>query len=261
LAVYRISCPCGEKQNSLEEVIMAIEDLNQEIVQELKEKVATGCRILAKLGLADYLGHVSARVPGTNYLLIKARGTDLGNLLEMTPERVIIVDLDANRVEGKYRAPGETRLHTEVFKARPDVMGLVHTHQHLATAFGAAGKPILPMLGVMSAVCAKPMPVFESSLKIVTAEQGAAVARALGDATGCHLKNHGILMTGKSVEEAVINAIWLEMQAKMTLLATTIGTPSPQTPEEVQLNVEQADPVAGRWRYYVSLLDLPYVAL
>ena len=240
---------------------MTIENLNQETVRELKEKVATGCRILAKLGLADYLGHVSARVPGTKYVLIKARGTDLGNLLEMTPERVIMVDLEANHVEGTYRAPAEAKLHTEVFKARPDVMGLVHTHQHLATAFGAAGKPILPMLGIMSVVCAKPMPIFESSLKIVTAEQGAAVARVLGDALGCHLKNHGVLMTGKSVEEAVINAIWLEMQAKMTMLATMIGTPSPQTPEEVELNIEQADPIAGRWKYYVSLLDLPYVAL
>jgi len=240
---------------------MAMENLNQERVQELKEKVATGCRILAKLGLADYLGHVSARVPGTKYVLIKARGTDLGNLLEMTPERVIMVDLEASQVEGKDRAPSEVKLHTEVFKARPDVMALVHTHQHLATAFGAAGKPILPMLGIMSVVCAKPMPIFQSSLKIVTEEQAAAVARVLGDAVGCHLKNHGILMTGKSVEEAVINAIWLEMQAKMTLLATTIGTPSPQTPEEVLLNIEQANPIAGRWRYYVSLLDLPYVAL
>ena len=240
---------------------MTIEKLNQETVRELKEKVATGCRILAKLGLADYLGHVSARVPGTKYVLIKARGTDLGNLLEMTPEGVIMVDLEANHVEGTYRAPAEAKLHTEVFKARPDVMGLVHTHQHLATAFGAAGKPILPMLGIMSVVCAKPMPIFQSSLKIVTAEQGAAVARVLGDALGCHLKNHGVLMTGKSVEEAVINAIWLEMQAKMTMLATMIGTPSPQTPEEVQLNIEQADPIAGRWKYYVSLLDLPYVAL
>jgi len=68
-------------------------------------------------------------------------------------------------------------------------------------------------------------------------------------------------MTGKSVEEAVINAIWLEIQAKVTLLASMMGTPNPQSPEEVQLNLEEAEPIAGRWKYYVSLLDLPYVAL
>jgi len=240
---------------------MAAEHLDQKVVQDLKEKVATGCRILAKLGLTDYLGHVAARVPGTNYVLIKARGVDLGNLLNMTPDRVIMVDLEANHIQGEYRAPAEVKLHTEVFKARPDVMATVHTHQHLATAFGAAGKPILPMLGIMSVVCARPIPIFQSSRKIVSQEQGAAVAKTLGDALACHLKNHGILMTGKSVEEAVINAIWLEMQAKVTLLTSMIGTASPQTPEEVQLNLEEAEPIAGRWKYYVSLLDLPYVAL
>jgi L-ribulose-5-phosphate 4-epimerase len=240
---------------------MAADNLDKQVVNDLKEKVATGCRILAKLGLVDYLGHVSARVPGSDYVLIKARGVDLGNLLEMTPERVVMVDLEANLIEGNYRPPGETKLHTEVFKARPDVMGLVHTHQHLATSFGAAGKPILPMLGVMSAVCAEPLPIYCSSRKIVSAGQGTDVAKTLGNAVGCHLKNHGILMTGKSVEEAVVYAIWLEMQAKMTLFGTMLGNLSPQTPEEVQLNIEEAEPMTGRWNYYVSLLNQPYVTI
>jgi L-ribulose-5-phosphate 4-epimerase len=240
---------------------MELENLEREVINDLKEKVATGCRILAKLGLADYLGHVSARVPGSDYVLIKARGVDLGNLLEMTPERVVMVDMEANLVEGKYRPPGETKLHTEVFKARPDVMGLVHTHQHLATSFGAAGKPILPMLGIMSAVCAEPLPTYYSSRKIVSGDQGADVAKALGNAVGCHLKNHGILMTGRSVEEAVVYSIWLEMQAKMTLFGTMLGSLSPQTPEEVKLNIEEAEPMTGRWKYYVSLLDQPYVTI
>ena len=240
---------------------MALNDTRREVIDDLKEKVSTGCRVLAKLGLVDYLGHVSARIPGSEYVLIKARGVDLGNLLEMTPERVVMVDMDANLVEGKYRPPGETKLHTEVFKARPDVMGLVHTHQYLATSFGAAGKPILPMLGVMSAVCVEPLPTYYSSRKVVSSGQGADVARALGNSVGCHLKNHGILMTGRSVEEAVIYAIWLEMQAKMTLFGTLLGNPSPQSPEEVKLNIEEAEPIEGRWRYYVSLLDQPYVTI
>jgi L-ribulose-5-phosphate 4-epimerase len=240
---------------------MATDSIDRALVDDLKEKVATGCRILAKLGLADYLGHVSARVPGAASVLIKARGTDLGNLLEMTAERVVMVDMEANLIEGAYRAPGETKLHTEVYKARADVMALVHTHQHYATSFGAAGKPILPMLGVMSAPCAEPLPTYHSSRKVVTTEQGADVARVMGKAVGCHLKNHGILMTGRSVEEAVIYAIWLEMQAKMTLYGYLLGNVSPQSPEEVKLNMEEADPIEGRWKYYVSLLNQPYVTI
>jgi L-ribulose-5-phosphate 4-epimerase len=236
-------------------------NVDRNVVEELKVKVALGCRVVAKLGLADYLGHVSARVPGTDYVLIKARGTDCGNLLLMTPDKVVMVDMDANVVEGNYRSPNETVLHTEAYRAHPNVMALVHTHQHYSTAVAAGGKDILPMLGIMSVVAAKPLPVYKSSLKVITKEQGADVAKVLGDSIGCHLLNHGILMTGKSVEDAVINAIWLEMQAKMTILSSIVGTPIPQSPEEVELNLKQADPGKGRWNYYVSLLDQPYVTI
>ncbi|HQG31223.1 MAG TPA: class II aldolase/adducin family protein [Deltaproteobacteria bacterium] len=230
-------------------------NVDRNVVEQLKVKVADGCRILAKLGLADYLGHVSARVPGTNYVLIKARGVDLGNLLHMSPDRVVMVDLEANLIEGNYRAPGETKLHTEVYKARPDVMGLAHTHQLYTSVMGAAGKPILPMQGVMAVPATYPLPTYPSSLKVVTTEQGAEVGRVLGDAMGVHLKNHGILMVGSSVEEAVVNAIWIEHQAKLTFLATLIGNASPMSNEEAKLNLTQAEPMTGRWKYYLSLLE------
>ena len=232
-----------------------IVNVDRNLVEELKVKVADGCRILAKLGLADYLGHVSARVPGTDYVLIKARGVDLGNLLHMSPDRVVMVDLDANLIEGNYRAPGETKLHTEVYKARPDIMGLAHTHQLYTAAFGAAGKPILPMLGVSAPPAAKPIPIYPSSLKVVTTEQGAEVAKVMGNSIAVHMKNHGILMSGKSVEEAVVHTVWLELQAKLTFITTVLGNPSPMSDEEAQLNLSQAEPMTGRWKYYLSLLD------
>jgi ribulose-5-phosphate 4-epimerase/fuculose-1-phosphate aldolase len=240
---------------------MSVVNVDRKVVDELRVKVATGCRIIAKLGLADYLGHISARIPNTDYVLIKASGLAMGNLLNTTPDRIVMVDIDGNQVEGLHRPPNETRLHTEIFRARPDVMAVVHDHQHYATAVAAAGKDVLPMLGVMSAPVAKPLPVFPSSLKICSNEQGAAVAAAMGDSVGIHLQNHGIVMTGSCVEEAVINAIWLEIQAKMTHLAYQIGTPICQSDEEVQLNVEQAEKWEGRWNYYCSLLELPYVQL
>jgi ribulose-5-phosphate 4-epimerase/fuculose-1-phosphate aldolase len=241
---------------------MSLDKLDRKVVEELKVTVATGCRIIAKLGLADYLGHVSARIPGTNYVLIKASGLLMGNLLHTTPDRVVMVDIEGELVEGLYRQPNETRLHTEIYRKRPDVMGIVHDHQHYATSLAAAGKPVLPMLGVMSAPVARPLPVFPSSLKICSHEQGAAVAECLGDYPGLHLQNHGIVMTGTSVEEAVINAIWLELQAKVTWMVWATGsTPHPQSDEEVKLNTEQAEKWQGRWNYYKSLLDEPFVML
>ena len=169
--------------------------LDPAVVAELKEKIALGSRILAKLELVDYLGHISARIPGTDRVLIRARGAEQGNQLHMKPEDVSLVDLEARHVEGP-RNPDETKLHTEIYKARPDVRAIVHTHQPLATVFGDVERPILPMQGVMATVVRDDIPTYRSARKVTTTEQGAELARVLGDKTIVHLQNHGIAVAG-----------------------------------------------------------------
>ncbi|WP_206916134.1 class II aldolase/adducin family protein [Alicyclobacillus suci] len=228
--------------------------VNQEVVQELREKIATGCRILAKLELSDYLGHVSARVPGTDYVLIKARGLVVGNLLDMTPDKVVMVNMEGEMVDGDYRQPDEVVLHTEIFKKRPDVMSVVHTHQPITTVFGDQNKKILPMQGVMADVLRKDIPTYYSSRKVVAHEQGAEVADILGDSDVIHLKNHGVVTVGESVEQAVIRAIWLEHQAKLTLLGSILGEPQGMSQKELEQQRSDAGPIDGRWMYYKGLL-------
>lgn len=232
-----------------------IENIDPEVLQNLKKKVALGCRILAKLELSDYLGHVSSRIPGTDYILIKGRGLDLGNLLRMTEDGVIVVDLEGKKIQGKHNPPDEVVLHTEIFKARPDVQSVVHTHQPISVVFGDLKKRILPMHGVMAAVAIREIPFFESSRKIVTHEQGKAVADVLEDHCAIHLRNHGICTVGDSIEQAVVYAIWLEHQAKLTMYASTMGTPRGMSDEEAQLQITDAGPMESRWRYYCSLLE------
>lgn len=229
--------------------------LDPAVVQQLRETIALGSRVLAKLELVDYLGHVSARVPGSEYVLIRARGAEQGNQLQLTPEQVTLVDLEANHVEGAFRQPDETKLHTEIYKARPDVTAIVHTHQPIATIFGDLERPILPMQGVMASVVRDEIPIYPSSRKVTTTEQGAEVARVLGDKTIVHLQNHGVTIVGQRVEEVVINAIWLEHQAKLTLWASMIGTPRGMRRDELELQASDAFGFEGRWRYYTSLLD------
>ncbi len=77
---------------------------------------------------------------------------------------------------------------------------------------------------------------------------------ALGDSLGIHLRHYGIVMSGPGVEEAVVNAIWLEDQAKMTLLTTVLGNPEPMRQEEVEIQAKEMFGIASRWDYYVSLL-------
>ena len=221
----------------------------------LREKVALGCRILAKLELVDYLGHVSARVPGTDKVLIRARGAEQGNQLHMTAEYVSLVDIDAKVIAG-HTVPDETKLHTEIYRVRPDVDAVVHTHQPLATIFGDLEKPILPMQGVMAAVVQQgEIPIYHSARKVTTTEQGAEVAKILGDKNIVHLQNHGITIAGKTVEEVVINCIWLEHQAKLTFMASQIGTPKGMSRADLDMQAADAFSMGPRWTYYASLLD------
>jgi len=230
-------------------------DLDAPDIRALREKVALGCRILAKLELVDYLGHVSARVPGTDKVLIRARGAEQGNQLHMTYDFVSLVDIDANVIAG-HQVPDETKLHTEIYRVRPDVQAVVHTHQPLATIFGDLEKPILPMQGVMAAVVQQgDIPIYHSARKVTTSQQGAEVAKILGDKQIVHLQNHGITVAGQSVEEVVINCIWLEHQAKLTFMASQIGTPKGMSKADLDMQAADAFAMGPRWKYYASLLD------
>src|SRR4051794_20861523 len=97
--------------------------------QTLKERVVTATKVLFRLGLADYLGHASARVPGTDQVLIKPRhSTEMHGLGTLSAERIVTIDLDGKTIEGDEGPPGERFIHTEIYRLRPDVGGIVHTH-------------------------------------------------------------------------------------------------------------------------------------
>jgi L-ribulose-5-phosphate 4-epimerase len=231
-------------------------DLESPDIRALRELIALGCRILAKLELVDYLGHVSARVPGTDMVLIRARGSEQGNQLHMTYKQVSLVDIDVVKIGGDYPVPDETKLHTEIYRARPDVQAVVHTHQPLATIFGDLERPILPMQGVMAQVVKQgAIPIYRSARKVTTTEQGAEVAKVLGEKEIVHLQNHGVTIAGQTVQEVVVNAIWLEHQAKLTWQASMIGTPRGMSNDDLQAQAADGFGMEGRWRYYVSLLD------
>jgi ribulose-5-phosphate 4-epimerase/fuculose-1-phosphate aldolase len=195
-------------------------------------------------------------VPGTDMVLIRARGSEQGNQLHMTYKQVSLVNIDAVKIGGDFPVPDETKLHTEIYRARPDVKAVVHTHQPLATIFGDLEKPILPMQGVMAQVVKQgAIPIYRSARKVTTTEQGAEVAKVLGEKEIVHLQNHGVTIAGQTVQEVVVNAIWLEHQARLTWQASMIGTPRGMSNDDLQAQAADGFGMEGRWRYYVSLLE------
>src|SRR5438876_171188 len=113
----------------------------QDNEQVLKVNVAQAVRMLAAEGLVGSSGHVSARVPGTNRVLINSRDASR----EMVQaDDIVTVDLDGRKIAGKDREPDETFIHVSIYRARPDVLSVVHTHAVYSTAFTIAQKEILP---------------------------------------------------------------------------------------------------------------------
>lgn len=190
--------------------------------QSLKEQVAWACRILALEGYADLtLGHVSARAPGGETILIKRKGVALD---EVEPDDV--VDLD----DPSAALHLETVLHTEVYKLRPDVGAVVHGHPPYATAFAATGGKV-ELLTHDAILFADGVSVFDDTAELITdEEQGRAVAEALGARRAVILRNHGVVIADKDVSWAVLSAVTLERAIRLQSIASTLGAlrPMPQ---------------------------------
>jgi len=203
-------------------------------LEELKTKVALGNRIMFHQGLADYHGHVSARIPGTRKFFIKPVLAPLG---EISSKDIIRVDIDEYMevCEENYAKPGnqraitklknpprETMIHAAIYAARADVNSVVHTHQSLATAFSLAGTPILPIYN-QAAVFAPETPIFPSPRLIYTIQDGKEICQTLGDRMAMLLKGHGVIVCGDSLEYATVHAIYLERTAYMQFVASCVG--------------------------------------
>ena len=223
--------------------------------EPLRQKLALACRILAMEGHNDLtLGHVSARHPGTAVYWMKATGLGLE---EVTPDDIVLLDLDGNKLWGQARPHNELPIHAEVYRARPDVMAVVHTHPVHATVFSAGDVPLRPI--THEGILFYPdVPRFTQTTDLIlTREQGEGVARALGQGRAVLLRNHGIVAVGSSVEEACMVAIYLEKAARAQLLAQALGrytwTPDHEVPEKLAHTVSPRQ-LQRYWEYHVRKL-------
>ena len=218
----------------------------KKIEAELREKVAEACRILAASGICSgvrsAVGHASARVPGTDRIIIKGRGYRHEALEQMRPEDQIIIDLDCNVVSAPkgIAPPGEIKLYTHIYKTRPDVGGIVHAHPRYATVMSVINKPMTVVCHEGAYITSLGVPVFDNMNLISTDETGSEMAALLGSRSALLLKAHGAVAVGRSVEQATVNMIDLEEQARMNVhcLAAGGGDFSKVSPEEVKAFVE-----------------------
>jgi L-ribulose-5-phosphate 4-epimerase len=192
------------------------------MLEQLKEQVWQLHLELPKNGLVTWTGgNVSARDPDTGLVVIKPSGVRYEDL---RPEDHVVLNLDGEVVEGALKPSSDTASHLYIYRQRPDVNGVVHTHSAYATAFAAVGKPIPVYLTAIADEFGGPIPCADFAL-IGGEEIGQQVVEHIGASAAVLLKNHGVFTVGRTVTAAVKAAVMVEDVARAVWLALHIGQP------------------------------------
>jgi L-ribulose-5-phosphate 4-epimerase len=173
-------------------------------------------------GLVSWTGgNISARVRGSNLFVIKPSGVRYGNL---TPESMVVCDLDGQVVEGDLRPSSDTAAHAYIYEAMPEVGGVVHTHSPYATAWAAHGEPIPCVLTAMADEFGGEIPIGPFALIGDEAIGAGVVATLRGHRSRAVLmRGHGVFSIGPDATAAVKAAVMCEDVARTVHLARQLG--------------------------------------
>jgi L-ribulose-5-phosphate 4-epimerase len=178
--------------------------------------------VLPKSNLVTWTsGNVSIRDKETGYVVIKPSGVMYEDL---AAEDMVILDVNGKVIEGTKKPSSDTASHLYIYRQRPDVFGVVHTHSPYATAFAAIGKPIPVYLTAQADEFGGPIPCGAFAL-IGGEEIGKVVVESIGGSAAIILKNHGVFTVGDSGKAAVKAAVMVEDVARTVWLAKQLGEP------------------------------------
>lgn len=187
--------------------------------EEARQQLVDAIRMLASADIVDHSGHGSARRDGGSFYInsaASARGA-------LTTDDIVTVDLDGNLVEGSARPPFEFHIHSEIYRIRPDVQAVVHTHPRWSTFLTMVGAPYRAVYA--QGALLGDIPLLDSPLSVNTRPMGERVAATLGGGPAVLLKSHGAVVVGSDVVECFALAAYLEENAYRQYMAKQIGDP------------------------------------
>jgi HCOMODA/2-hydroxy-3-carboxy-muconic semialdehyde decarboxylase len=185
-------------------------------------------RILSDQGVVDGFGHVSARHPGDPKRFLLARSMAPGLV---TADDIMEFDLDGAALDPRGRTLyAERFIHSEIYKAYPEVNAVVHTHSPSVIPFGATNVPLRPIYH-MSSFLGAGVPVFEireaggpaTDMLIRSPDLGAALAQKIGASAVVLMRGHGDVVVGNSIRQVVFRAVYTEVNAKLQAEALRLG--------------------------------------
>ncbi len=196
--------------------------------------------ILADQEVLDAFGHISVRSIKNpkHFYLARARAPGL-----VEPADIIEFDENAEAIDARGRAPYQERfIHSEIYRARPDVGSVIHSHSPATLPYGLTKQPLLPVTHLSAFLGATPTPVFDirdtegekNYMLVRTAPTGAALARTLGKRAVVLMRGHGMTVVAPDVRAAVFRAVYTQMNAQVQSEALRFGKPN-------ALNAYEAD--------------------
>jgi L-ribulose-5-phosphate 4-epimerase len=213
--------------------------------EELRVYVAGLHAELVRYGLVVWTsGNVSARVPGADLMVIKPSGVSYDDL---TADSMVVCDLTGRVVEGELSPSSDTAAHAYVYRAMPEVGGVVHTHSTYATAWAARGEPIPCVLTGMADEFGGEIPIGPFAL-IGGDDIGKGIVSTLTQhrSPAVLLRNHGVFTIGRDARAAVKAAVMCEDVARTVHVARTLGEPLPISPDDVDALYERYQNVYGQ---------------
>ncbi len=219
--------------------------------------LAKACRILEMEEHGDMtLGHVSLRDPHGRGFWMKRSRVGLGEI--RGPEDFVLVDMDGNKIAGAGDRHSEWPIHSEIFRRRGDVQMVGHTHPFYASVFSASDDPLMPYTLDADYFVDVPRHIDQVAL-ITTREEGAAMARSLGDNFVVLLANHGITFAGTSIAHGVCMGVFFEKACKAHVLGRSAGFKATLPPPALRArrHAQIAAPYhfAQSWNFFLRKLD------
>jgi ribulose-5-phosphate 4-epimerase/fuculose-1-phosphate aldolase len=218
-------------------------------ISDLKEVLITACRILDSERVMDELGHFSVRCP-------EGRGVYINGKVspgQATEKDIILLDLDGKKLEGEIEAASESPLHLALYRRRPDIVAIAHTHSPMVVTLSIAGVQMRAVENQGASIIGRSAPVYEKYGLVDSFELGYEVADIMGSHNFCMLKSHGNIVAGESIEEVCVKAIWAEKSARYQYEAMLLG--EPHWYPEGELDRIRQQQIKGKghvrtWNYY-----------
>lgn len=218
---------------------------------QLRTEVALCVRMLEYLGLIDYSGHVSCRIPGTETFLVNPWGGS-ASPEEVIPQDIVKADLDGNPLDDGGILPSEKNIHTSIYRSRSDVNAVAHLHPPVTTALSVAKKVYLPVMH-HGGIFHEGVPVHDDCRHVNSVEKGDALAATLGNLRAAIIAGHGAIVVAEDVKGVFFGSVYLEDNAKKLADAYRMGSDIRVLGEEeikACSRVWRQDQFDKVWNYY-----------